>query len=48
VTILEDQPVWDDADFEAAYKAMAEDKERESQALELSEATIGDTSDEKR
>ena len=48
VTILEDQPVWDDADFKAAYKAMAEDKERESQALELSEATIGDASDEKR
>ena len=33
-------------DLETAYKQMAHDKERESEALEWSEATIGDVSDE--
>ena len=32
-------------DLEVGYKAMAEDSEREAEALEWSEATIGDSSD---
>ena len=35
-------------DFEAAYEEMAQDKAREANALEWSEATIGDVSDEPR
>lgn len=35
-------------DLEAAYQQMAQDKSRESEALEWSEATIGDISDEPR
>ena len=31
-------------DLEAAYKQMAQDEERESEALEWAEATIGDVS----
>ena len=34
------------ADLDAAYRAMAQDEAREAEALEWSEATIGDTSDE--
>jgi len=35
-------------DLEAAYKQMAEDEEREAEALEWAEATVGDVSDETR
>jgi predicted CopG family antitoxin len=35
-------------DLEAAYKQMAQDETREAEALEWSEATIGDVSDEPR
>jgi len=35
-------------DLHAAYKQMAQDEARESEALEWSEATIGDVSDEPR
>lgn len=35
-------------DIQAAYKQMAKDEARESEALEWSEAMIGDVSDEPR
>ena len=35
-------------DLDAAYKEMSEDEARETEALEWSEATIGDVSDETR
>ena len=35
-------------DLEAAYQQMAQDEVREAEALEWSEATIGDVSDEPR
>jgi len=35
-------------DLEAAYKQMAQDEEREAEALEWAEATVGDVSDETR
>lgn len=35
-------------DLELAYKEMAEDEGRESKALEWSESTVGDVSDETR
>jgi predicted CopG family antitoxin len=35
-------------DLEAAYRHMAQDESRESEALEWAEATIGDVSDEPR
>ena len=35
-------------DLEAAYQQMAEDEEREAEALEWAEATVGDVSDEPR
>ncbi len=35
-------------DIYAAYKKMADDEVRESEALEWAEATFGDVSDEKR
>lgn len=35
-------------DMEAAYKQMARDERRESEALEWAEATVGDVSDEAR
>jgi predicted CopG family antitoxin len=34
--------------LEAGYKEMSRDEERESEALEWSEATVGDVSDEPR
>jgi len=46
-TILDEQPLWE-GDLDAGYRAMALDKAREIQALELVEATIGDASDEVR
>ena len=35
-------------DMEAAYQEMAEDEEREAEALEWAESTLGDVSDETR
>ena len=35
-------------DLESAYRQMAEDESRESEALEWAEATIGDMGDEAR
>ena len=35
-------------DLEAAYRQMAEDEEREMEALEWAEATVGDVSNEAR
>jgi predicted CopG family antitoxin len=35
-------------DLEAAYEQMAQDEEREAEALEWAEATVGDVSDETR
>ncbi|MDH4137806.1 MAG: addiction module antitoxin [Anaerolineae bacterium] len=35
-------------ELEAAYKQMAQDEERETEALEWAEATVGDVSDEAR
>ena len=34
--------------LEAAYEQMAQDEEREAEALEWAEATVGDVSDETR
>lgn len=47
VTILDDQLNWE-GDLEAGYRDMALDEARETEALELAEATIGDVSDEAR
>ncbi len=35
-------------ELEAAYEQMAQDEEREAEALEWAEATVGDVSDEAR
>ncbi len=35
-------------DLEAAYQQMAQEEEREAEALEWAEATVGDVSDEAR
>ena len=35
-------------ELEAAYRQMAQDEERETEALEWAEATVGDISDETR
>ena len=35
-------------DLDAAYREMAQDKDRENRAFEWAEATIGDVSDETR
>ncbi len=51
VTILEDAPRSEGAaedNLEIAYRRMAQDEAREAEALEWSEATIGDASDETR
>ncbi|MCI0488378.1 MAG: addiction module antitoxin [Blastocatellia bacterium] len=37
-----------DVNMESAYRQMAEDEARESEALEFAEATIGDIGDETR
>ena len=47
VTILDDIPV-DESALEFGYQQMAQDEERESEALEWAEATIGDVADEPR
>lgn len=48
VTILDDQPVWSETELEDGYREMAQDQVRETEALELSEATLGDVTDETR
>ena len=40
-----DQPKWE-GDLAAGYREMAQDEEREIEAVELAESTIGDISDE--
>ncbi len=47
VTILDDSPT-DESTLELGYQQMAQDEERESEALEWAEATIGDVADEPR
>ncbi|HEX7722775.1 MAG TPA: hypothetical protein VF397_11500 [Pyrinomonadaceae bacterium] len=47
VTILDDSPA-DDTTLELGYQQMALDEEREAEALEWAEATIGDVADEPR
>lgn len=47
VTILDDSPA-DESTLELGYQQMAQDEERESEALEWAEATIGDVADEPR
>jgi hypothetical protein len=47
VTILDDPPT-DEATLELGYQQMALDEEREAEALEWAEATIGDVADEPR
>ncbi len=48
VMILDEQPALSEAELEAGYRAMAQDEEHEIEALELSEATIADVSNETR
>lgn len=40
------RPYVTNRDLEAAYAEMAEDEEREAEALEWAEATVGDVADE--
>jgi hypothetical protein len=47
VTILDDAPT-DESALELGYQQMGQDEERESEALEWVEATIGDVADEPR
>ncbi len=47
VTILDDSPT-DEATLELGYQQMAQDEDRESEALEWADATIGDVADEPR
>jgi hypothetical protein len=47
VTILDDAPA-DETALELGYQQMAQDEEREAEALEWAEATIGDVADEPR
>jgi hypothetical protein len=47
VTILDDVPA-DEATLELGYLQMAQDEEREAEALVWAEATIGDVADEPR
>jgi hypothetical protein len=47
VTILDDVPT-DEAALELGYQEMGQDEEREAEALEWAEATIGDVADETR
>ena len=47
VTILDDTPS-DESALELGYQQMAQDEEREAEALEWAEATIGDVADEPR
>lgn len=45
VTILDDAPT-DESALELGYQQMAQDEERESEAFEWAEATIGDVADD--
>ena len=45
---VENRPQSDDQNFAAAYREMAQDEEREAEALEWAEATVGDISGESR
>jgi hypothetical protein len=45
VTILDDAPA-DESALELGYQQMAQDEERESEALEWAEATIGDVAND--
>ena len=47
VTILDDAPT-DETTLELGYQQMAEDEEREAEALEWAEGTIGDVANEPR
>ena len=47
VTILDDSPP-DESTLELGYQQMAQDEEREAEALAWAEATIGDVADEPR
>jgi len=47
VTILDEAPA-DESALELGYKQMAEDEEREAEALAWAEATVGDVADEPR
>ncbi|PYS24379.1 MAG: hypothetical protein DMF72_06065 [Acidobacteria bacterium] len=47
VTILDDPPT-DESNLELGYLQMAQDEERESEALEWAEAALGDVADEPR
>ena len=47
VTILDEAPT-EDAALELGYQQMAQDEERESEALDWAESTIGDVADEPR
>ena len=47
VTILDESPT-DESTLELGYQQMALDEEREAEALEWAEATIGDVADEPR
>ena len=47
VTILDDAPL-DESTLDLGYRQMAQDEERESEALEWAEVTIGDVADEPR
>ena len=48
VTILDEQPAWGETELEESYRAMAQDEAREAEALQMSEATVGDVIDETR
>jgi hypothetical protein len=47
VTILDEAPA-DETALELGYQQMAQDEEREAEALDWAEATIGDVADEPR
>ena len=47
VTILDDSPT-DESTLELGYQQMAQDEEREAEAIAWAEATIGDVADEPR
>ena len=47
VTILDEVPT-DESALDLGYRQMGQDEERESEALEWAEATIGDVADEPR
>lgn len=47
VTILDEKPE-EDSTLELGYQQMAQDEERETEALEWAEATVGDVADEPR